>query len=456
MIVQMPSFPPIKDNSMEDKEKFEPILVLINKIADKSLGILEKEGLIFFPDHISHSDDLNSDTFIIQSINDKYKTQNIMGIIGYGEEQLQINSRFSNNTESKSYDYFLQYMLNKVLEIPNILDISSHSDIGGQLQDMMIFIFPYYYKKAVRKGLYKKYIQKRHNDFNIKGSLDIPRHIRQNTPFLGNISYNTREFSYDNEMMELVRHTVEYIKTKKYGTQLLLKIKDDITSLINNTQNYNYYQRNKVIHWNKKNPIKHAYFHEYQLLQNLCIQILQGNSLQMGANSRRLYGIVFDGAWLWEEYINTLVKEYFYHPNNKSGKGRQYLFTESYESIYPDFIGRNISAPIIGDAKYKFSNTIGKNNLDYYQLITYMTRFNSKNGFFFYPESDGKEIQSFQLKSGSTFTEESTQNIWVTNLGLQIPQNTKSFDEFDCKIRQSETDFLTLLKSELTEKNNLE
>lgn len=53
----------------------------------------------------------------------------------------------------------------------------------------------------MRKGLFKKYIRNQYNDENIKGPVDIPRHIDQNTPFIGNIAYNQREFSYDNTVI---------------------------------------------------------------------------------------------------------------------------------------------------------------------------------------------------------------------------------------------------------------
>lgn len=36
--------------------------------------------------------------------------------------------------------------------------------------------------------------------------------VKKNTPFIGNIAYSQREYSYDNYLMELVRHTIEFMK----------------------------------------------------------------------------------------------------------------------------------------------------------------------------------------------------------------------------------------------------
>lgn len=84
----------------------------------------------------------------------------------------------------------------------------------------------------MRKGLFKKYIRRRYNDGNVKGTIDISHHIKQNTPIVGNIAYIQREFSFDNSLMELVRHTIEFIKRKPYGNKLLIKVKDEVKLVI--------------------------------------------------------------------------------------------------------------------------------------------------------------------------------------------------------------------------------
>ena len=45
--------------------------------------------------------------------------------------------------------------------------------------------------------------------------IDVGNHLKKNLPFTGNIAYTTREFTYDNPMMQLIRHTIEYIKNQK-------------------------------------------------------------------------------------------------------------------------------------------------------------------------------------------------------------------------------------------------
>jgi 5-methylcytosine-specific restriction endonuclease McrBC regulatory subunit McrC len=168
------------------------------------------------------------------------------------------------------------------------------------------FCFRIISKRLCGKGSSKNISRHRYNDGNVKGAIDIARHIEKNTPFTGNVAYSQREFSYDNSLMELVRHTIEFIKRKPYGNNLLIKVEDEVKLVIDATPEYEYNDRQKIIDQNKKNTVRHAYFKEYLALQRLCLLILQHQKHQIGSGSKQIYGILFDGAWLWEEYINYL------------------------------------------------------------------------------------------------------------------------------------------------------
>ena len=71
------------------------------------------------------------------------------------------------------------------------------------------------FKESYAKGLYKEYTRNEYNNNNVKGTIDIQRHIKNNTPFIGKIAYSQREFSYDTYILQLIRHTIEFIKKKK-------------------------------------------------------------------------------------------------------------------------------------------------------------------------------------------------------------------------------------------------
>ena len=147
----------IKDNSQQKKESFSQIINLTGKIADKTLEQLEREGVFIFPEIVKDAEDVTQDQMILQSVNDAYRTSNVMGFLGCGDERLIIESRFSQNGE----DFFFQYLLDKVLDFPNIVNLESDASQNNRLFNFLLFLFPHYLKSAMRKGLFKKYIRRR-------------------------------------------------------------------------------------------------------------------------------------------------------------------------------------------------------------------------------------------------------------------------------------------------------
>ena len=427
----------IKDNSQQKKESFSHINNLTAKIADKTLERLEREGIFVFPEIVRDSEDLTQDQMIIQSVNDTYRTGNVMGFLGCGDERLIIESRFSGDGE----DYFFQYLLDRVLDFPNIVDSETDANQNNRLFNFLLFLFPQYLKTAMRKGLFKKYIRCRYNDGNVKGTIDVARHIEKNTPFTGNVAYSQREFSYDNSLMELVRHTIEYIKRKPYGNKILIKVKDEVKLVTDATPGYEPYDRQKIIEENKKNAVRHAYFREYLALQRLCLLILRHQKHQIGTGSKQIYGILFDGAWLWEEYINSLIEDIFYHPMNKGGKGAQRLFEGNVGLIYPDFISRNSEMRTIADAKYKPIDNIG--NRDYLQVLAYMFRFDAKTGYYLYPEAGGFDDLKLRMNRGSTYEANVSprNDITIIKHGLKIPVDAPDYSSFVTRMEVYEHEF---------------
>lgn len=426
----------IKDNSRKRKEDCVEIKCLVDKIANKTLGQLEQEGIFIFSHGVRDAEDITSDQMVLQGIDNYYYTSNIMGYLGLGDERLVIESRFSDGE-----DFFFQYLLERIMEFPNIINLETDANQNEQLFNVLLFLFPQYLKSAVRKGIFKTYIRNEYNDGNAKGTIDVARHIRKNIPFTGKIAYSQREYAFDNYLVELIRHTIEFIKSKAYGNRILESVKDEVKLVIQSSGNYCVSDRRKIIERNQKNTVQHAYYHEYKDLQQLCLLILRNEKHQMGAGSKRVFGILFDGAWLWEEYVNSLIGEFFYHPMNKADNGAQWLFAGGTGLIYPDFISRNVENRVIADAKYKPVGNIG--NKDYLQILAYMFRFDAKKGFYLYPEAGKLEETILKLNQGSSFEKVSPRDdIYVIKHGLIIPNKETSYKMFLERIKESEKIFI--------------
>lgn len=432
----------IKDNSSLLVSDFSKIPNVISSILDKTVSELEDTGIFVFPNSLKEQEGITDDQMILKKEDEEYRSSNIMGFLGCDQENLVIESRFSEGQK----DYFFQYLIENVLKIPYVIDLNTTIDQDNEIIDLFIFIFPYYLKKAMRKGLFKVYVRNEYNNDNLKGTIDIQKHIKKNTPFIGNIAYSQREFSYDNYILQLIRHTIEFIKKRKEGVGILSNVRTEVKKIREATMSYNHMDKNKVVTLNNKRPIRHAYFKEYRELQKLCLIILQQHKHYIGSGMEKIHGILFDGAWLWEEYIHTLIDIDFYHPQNKSGSGAQRLFSRENGSkiglVYPDFIGRNYENRVIGDAKYKPIQNIG--NKDFLQVLAYMFRFDAKIGYYFYPNNYENNYQVLYLNQGLKYENnvQMRDDIKVIKLGLSIPKEVKDYKDFSEKMKIAEQEFL--------------
>jgi len=387
-------------HNFDDYDVVKKDLVCISNKQIGNLTLEDNPNLLVFPEDLHHYGDEISESCIIALRDDEISTGNIMGFVGVNDTQLDIKSRFAKVDED---DYFLHYMLQKVFSI-NLFDIK-HTTRQEDIFDFLLYLFPHFLKKALAQGLFKKYRRFEYNDANIRGPIDVNRHIRENIPFRGTVAYSTREHSYDNEVTQLVRHTIEYIRTKEHGAIILnndSETKSCITQITLATQSYNVRERMKVINQNLR-PIRHPYYSAYTDLQNICLRILRHESLKYGQEKDKVYGVLFDGAWLWEEYLNTILKKCgFKHPENKKQKGGFRMFKNELDDdaisknsrrLYPDFWKDNF----ILDAKYKHLNA-GVGREDLYQVVTYMYCKKASAGGYIFPYEKSEKPIVYQLE----------------------------------------------------------
>ena len=423
-----------------DKEKSISDIQKIANIQIDELKLDDNPNLLVFPRDLNHYGDDISEGHILELQGDQIITGNIMGFIGVNDTQIDIRSRFA---KKDGNDYFLHYMLQKVFAI-NLFDIK-HTTDKEQVFDFLLYLFPYFLQKALGQGLYKKYRRFEYNDANIRGPIDVSRHIRQNIPFRGTVAYSTREHSYDNEVTQLIRHTIEYIKTKAHGAHILSnnkETKEAVSQIVMATQTYNVRERQKVINQNLR-PVRHPYYSAYTELQKICLQILRHESLKYGQEKDKVYGILFDGAWLWEEYLNTIFEEKLLkitHAKNKTGENGIALYENGRKSYYPDFYqkvegDKQGEKSFVLDAKYKrlgrdvkideeensYSNIISICRDDLFQMITYMHVLPAKRCALLYPMEPDEETTNQEKVIKSKERELLGFGGKICGYGLKIP-----------------------------------
>ena len=416
----------------------------LKAIADVEISNITLEdnpNLLVFPDSFESYDRDFGKKMVCNIVNDgnTLLTNSIVGFIGRNQTQLSIHSRFANDGDE---DYFLHYMLHRVAKI-NLLNLQ-HTTNEDSVFDFLLYLFPLYLKKAMNQGMYKQYITRKNNDANVRGVIDVNRHIRYNKPFNGKIAYSTREYSYDNDVTQLIRHTIEFISTYDGGNDILNvdSVTQEAVSQIVSATTYVHNELRSVINKNLK-PIVHPYYSEYAPLQRLCLQILRHEELKYGHEDNEIYGVLIDAAWLWEEYLAEVLKGKYNHYLKDSGK-RFYLF-ENFQQIIPDYL--SLDKNIVADAKYIPLNTEKsygeeKATAIYYKTITYMYRFCTNKGYLFYPHPD-EDVTSVPLKIKTEVV--GVNGGTITKLGLRIRSGCDTFSKFSKLIKKYENEFINLL-----------
>lgn len=348
---------------------------------------------------------------------DSITTGNIVGFIGKSKTDIRIHSRFSgidkkdNKWEVKN-DYFLYYMLEKVMAI-NLFDLKTNSSSDkDRVFDLLIFFFPKLLNDALSQGLYKKYVYREYNDSNIRGVVDVNRHIRHNIPAKGSIAYRTREYSYDNPVTQLIRHTIEFIRRKRNAKQILHNDPDTesfVQQIVQATPTFQAQKRQVIINMNLR-PVVHPYYTKYAALQNLCLRILRYDKLSYeSSNDKKIHGLLIDAAWLWEEYIAKVLSEGTSLKHYTRNNSNFHLFEDGkpFQKIIPDYYDE--ANGVVADAKYMPLHLYDHLDAEratgvYYKTIMYMYRFNTKKGFLFYPynkieDNDNNIYSEYQIEN---------------------------------------------------------
>ena len=325
---------------------------------------------------IPHREDFKNDRIIEIKDNELY-TKNWVGVLQSpisGESgaslRLEIKSRFD-NTEKH---YFLLYLL---CSVSGFYTFNMNVD-GNEESNYLIILIIIYINSlidAYNEGIYKEYVSR---SYNFRGTIDINRHLKLNIPFMGKTAYTVREYTYDTEILCLIRQVIDYIRYEHSeiweGYRRDKSILNEIVEVIENATpsfraNINYAE---TIKCNKE--ITHPFYQSYENLRKLALMILNESGQNMFDNLiTESFSVLIDMAWLWEEFVaEKLLKDFNYTHLLVSDSEGKFEWADD-ESWYPDFIEDNADNEKrnVFDAKYK--NWKWKNNSeDIHQLLSYL------------------------------------------------------------------------------------
>lgn len=418
--------------NVEDHQRLKNPSALLRELADKPIGHAHFKDVLVYPQATQQEE---VEDYVVRSLAGDLHTQNYLGYLKKGSDSVRITSRFF-KAENQS-DYFLYYLLGKVIGTDILQEATIQSRLDERL-DLAHLLFQSYLSRALRKGLYKRYVKRKYNDLNFRGKLDEKEYLKRNIPFHGKISYVKRELSVDVQLMQLIRHTIEFLAEQGYGKLLSMheSVRQDVREIKGLTPDYRREDRPYIIQYNQENPIIHAYYSEYQTLQRLCLNLLNG--FQTELKTDELNGVLINVAWLWEAYLEEVLGHAYIYPDSRKQINKQYYFNQGSDlagKIYPDMISKQSNPRIVLDAKYKRIER--EQTSDYHQILAYMFRFDAQVGYLIYPSKqkdrgDFLEEEVLTLRKGLDFSGERNERspeICVKRIGLIIKE-TDTYDEF--------------------------
>ena len=426
------------------------ILNALTPYSGIALSELAKENndLFVFPRVVGANEDDIGSNCLFSLPGGELTTHNIAGVIGinHGVDSvsLSIRSRFDRD---ERHQYFLNSMLKRVLGI-NLLNLDVLSG-GERIWDLYPYLFPLCLNEALVQGLYRTYRQFALNDGNLRGSIDIARHIQENMPFHGSVAYEVREHTENNAVMQLVRHTIEYIASNRDLALMLNSdetIRRNVMIVRSATPDYNRQMRREVVMKNMR-FIRHPYYTKWSDLQRLCVRILCHDKLSFNGEGEKLHGVVFDVAWLWEEYLSReLVQHGFIHSENKTGRNPMALYQDGRHSVYPDF--RSEARGVILDAKYKRLDRGEVAREDLYQMVTYihtMPNAVGRSAILLYP----RELEQSVECKVETVGNLAGYGGKVMKLAFNVPQSREgeSFCSYEKRMKESMKRFVDAIRA---------
>ncbi len=358
----------------------------------------------------------DTDIVLFRKLGSQWFTGNFVGVLSLGNDCcIEIYSRFEHDKHDKQDKHdkhkfaFINHMLNKIYDLNDLfLTQGGNNKTELNFECLLKLRFLSKLKNAYREGEYKSYEKVHKNDTSPRGTIDIARHIKLNLcPENYKVAYSYNEYTSKNSYIYLVRLCYEMLfqnGKKPKG--------NEVDDLLFKSQDYWSYDKRQIIHKNENKPITSPLFKCHRDLQKFCLDMLRHKKMTLDSFGTEdgKYGVLIDCAWLWEEYVATLLKDYFIH-KTMSSKEKDCLFADEmgkpFQRIIPDYVGKNY-LPVIADAKYM--NLYGKRDLKdeqrnsvYYKTVMYMLRYQAKLGMIFYPsisEGDNAEENSLDTEEG--------------------------------------------------------
>ena len=444
--------PPICENILSEygKMTLEQLLAtsqaILNLTPNSHLNDDERKRLRFFS-YVVLTEERKNGRSVVSSF--RLDTGNLMGVLRFRDKknrnkavQVQVLSRFDTGDKN----YFLNYLLSKAFDVSLGTDeVSSNPE--SILDNLLDLLFIRRLADAAGSvGLFKQYRERRNNDWNFKGRLDLPRHLRENVPLMQGIAYVKREIEHDVPLNEIILLAAKAVRKRRADifdrNEDARKALRDLLVAIPDPGSVRDVLRERSC----REPVSQPYYREaYEPLRQVAKMILEKEQWSLFADDgdAEVSGVVFDGSWLWEEYVATvLANRGFRHGTEPVLR----VFENKEKRFIPDFYRPNGSGEqgcdIVLDAKYKRSNPAGQRE-DVHQVLCYLLLTGAKFGGLVFPPIKNEELPKLGENGSSddNIVEENDKGGWSKEQVIASPDRERKWRCFSwAPINPEDTD----------------
>lgn len=338
-------------------------------------------------------------------------TQGYCGTIELYVNDLPVTVNFRSRFDDENSN-FLMYVFQKAFHING--KIYDEMNIDGRKNRtwdfLLMVIFVRQLHDAMKKGMYRQYQEYEHNDFNVKGRIDVSRHIKENGMLSnGKVCYVTREYTVDNHMNRLFLKAFQCLRGR-YRQQIhnyLLQddlMKKGINFLKNEVSGWREISEKQILKQTGK-KIVHNVYKDYEPLRKTSIAILK----RMGVNNFvhdhcSTTGMLIDMPGLWERFLHHTIFSKV-SGNTSPYRQQEYPILDQKRVIKPDFLisGDQGNVAVV-DAKYKMSwsdiydnRNWEKSRNDVFQVLSYMYCLRCDYGGIIFPHHSQKEADGIRM-----------------------------------------------------------
>ena len=316
------------------------------------------------------------------------KTGNYVGVFIYGGIKFEITSRFNNIFLQRMLSFAQDIYINENL---SYAEITKKTDI---FKYVIAQLFIRHLEKAYLNGLPKKYYYNHNRDKYFRGVLDINNYLRKDIPFLGQISFVSREQNFVYIIATIINKAIT-ILSNDFSIDIsnrIQRIRQDLKKYVIKTK---ISTLDLTIARNDKALQNNIYKKYLDVLNYAKIIIFNYNILEsLNEKSLSSMGYLINIAELFEIYIIKLLNKEIHNwtTHFPSPKIELYQNTFFARKIIPDIVmvkNNDTLKVVVFDTKYKSMNFIGRTQFgmgdvdrsDFFQIHTYMSYYKEKSGY---------------------------------------------------------------------------